>query len=221
MFGQQAARLRRIGSMPGSVIQARQLDEDVNERPRVISRLRWIPDEGLDGGEILFQLRPARESVSARRDELGITKREKRDRLVRARVKFSHLRAGAGVTGTDCLAQPLGFFPQMLERRVVRQRTYRHSNLLTRAWRADGLWSAASGEEVACFEMVGRSGGLGPFRGLEAPRARTATLADQMSYVLEVLKQVSRRWIAAKVKQAKIRGMAAQITAAAYLSCRV
>src|SRR4029450_12180237 len=78
----------------------------------------------------------------------------------------------------------------MLEGRVVRQRMCRHSNLLARAWRAGGLWSAASGEEVTCLELIGRSGGSGPFRGLEAPRARTATLADQMSYVLEVLKQV-------------------------------
>jgi hypothetical protein len=59
MFGEQAARLRWIGSMPGPVIQARQLDEDVNERPRIIRRLWWIPDQGLDGDEILFQLHPA------------------------------------------------------------------------------------------------------------------------------------------------------------------
>ena len=41
-------------------------------------------------------------------------------------------------------------FPEMLEGRIVRERTCRHSDLLARTWRAGGLWSAASGEEVAC-----------------------------------------------------------------------
>src|SRR5262245_45135720 len=184
MFGEETTRLRWIGSMPGAVIQAGQPDKDVDERPRIISRLWWIPDEWLDRSEILFQPGPACKSVGARRHELGITEREKTDRLLRARVKLFHLRDGGGVTGMKCLAQPLGFFPEMFEGRVVRQRTYRHSNLLARAWRADGLWSAASGEEVACLEMVVRSGGLGPSRGLEAPRAPTATLADPRGYVL-------------------------------------
>ena len=54
-----------------------------------------------------------------------------------------------GLAGAHALAQTLGLFPQMSERRLVRQLIGWNSDLLARAWRAGGLWSAASGEEAA------------------------------------------------------------------------
>src|SRR6185295_20164910 len=75
------------------------------------------------------------------------------ERIVRARVKLADLRERVSIARGDRPGQPFRLFPEMLEGRIVGQRTRRHSDLLARARRAGGLWSAASGEEVACLPV--------------------------------------------------------------------
>src|SRR5437773_2223225 len=99
---------------------------------------------------MLFELGPAREPVGTRGHELGVGERELSGGVGRARVKLFNVSECAGLAGTHRGVQPFGIFSEMFERRVIRKRTCWHSDLLARVSRAGGLWSATSGEEVAC-----------------------------------------------------------------------
>src|SRR2546423_12999094 len=120
---------------------------------------------------MLFELRPTREPIGTRGHELGVGERELSDGARRARVKLVNVCERADLAATHRGVQPFGIFSEMFERRVIRKRTCWHSDLLARVSRAGGLWSATSGEEVACRNGFDVQGGLGPFRGLEAPLA--------------------------------------------------
>jgi len=92
-------------------------------------------------------------------------------------MKLARLRDGGSVAGADALRQALGFFPEMLEGRIVRQRTRRHSDLLARV---SGLVACGPQHQARKRLPVGldETGGLGPFRGLGASRALESMLAD-------------------------------------------
>src|SRR5262245_37946273 len=108
---------------------------------------------------MLLELCPAAESVRARDDQLRVGKREASGDEIRARMEFLRHRERVAVSGRQRGAQPFRVFSKMFERWIVRERTCRHSDLLTRASGLSGLWSAASGEEAACLRerMVGRA----------------------------------------------------------------
>jgi len=112
---------------------------------------RWTPDERLDIAEMLFELRPIRESIRARGDQLRVGEGEVCDSAIWTREKFFHHAERVACAGRHRGAQAFGVFPEVLEGRIVRERTCRHSDLLTRASGLSGLWSAASGEEAACL----------------------------------------------------------------------
>jgi len=84
-------------------------------------------------------------------------------------MKLVDQRDGIPVTGLNRCAKTFRNLPKSIERGIAWEWTWRHRDLLARIERAGGLWSAASGEEAACLGYCRRSGGLGPFRGLEAP----------------------------------------------------
>jgi hypothetical protein len=92
-------------------------------------------------------------------------------------MKLARLRDSGSVAGADRAAQALGFLSKMLEGWIVRQRTRRHSDLLARE---SGL--AACGPQHQARKRLlldlDETGGLGPFRGLGAPRALDSMLPD-------------------------------------------
>src|SRR5262245_325112 len=92
-------------------------------------------------------------------------------------MEFPRLGDRRGVAGADALRQALGFFSEMLEGRIVRQRTRRHSHLLARAsgLAACGPQHQARKRLPVCVDETGR---LGPFRGLGASRTLASMLAD-------------------------------------------
>src|SRR6266853_2206189 len=170
MIEQHAARLRRR-RMEAGIGQACQSGEDICGCLR-IRQWRRVPDERIDLGQVLFELRPARESVRTRRDQLRVGERETANRVAGTRMELRHLRDGISLAGQDQVVQSFGVFPKMVEGRIVRERTRWHSDLLARVERADGLWSAASGEEAACLYSCQTFGWAWPFpRTGSAPRA--------------------------------------------------
>src|SRR5262245_26460079 len=124
-----------------------------------------------------LQLRPAGEPVLPRDRQLCVGEYEPGDRCRRARMEFARPSDGGGVAGADALRQALGFFSEMLEGRIVRQRTRRHSDLLARA---SGLAACGPQHQARkCLPVgVDETGGLGPFRGLGASRTLASMLAD-------------------------------------------
>ena len=85
---------------------------------------------------MLPELRPGREPVGTRGHQLGIGERERFNRGCGAGMKLANLRERPAVPGANREAQALGFLAKMLERRIVRQRTDWHSDLLARTTRA-------------------------------------------------------------------------------------
>jgi hypothetical protein len=66
-------------------------------------------------------------------------------------VEFSDEGDGFRIAGVDAEAYAFRDLAEPIEGRVIRERTWRHRDLLARTKRARGLGSAASGEEAACL----------------------------------------------------------------------
>ena len=165
--------------MPCTVVHARQPHERIDRCRRTARNRGRIPGKLIDDGEMLFELRPAREPVTASRHQLCIGQREIGQHIPGARMELANLRQHRGITTTNAVAQALGVFSEMFEGRIVGQRTDWHSDLLARARRAGGLWSASTGEEVACLDSCRTVGWAWPFpRTGGVPCSAASTVAD-------------------------------------------
>src|SRR4029453_5680695 len=171
VVGEHPARSGDVRGMPARVRQTRQTDEHIDGRSGGWNR-RGTPDERRDVGEMLFELRPARKSIRSRDDELRVGQSKSADGPGRARMELAHLGKRIGIARAHRVMQSFGLFPEVIERRVVRQRTDWHSDLLARSSRAGGLWSAASGEEALACVRCNRRAGLALSADWMRPGAR-------------------------------------------------
>ncbi len=131
LFCEHLQRSSGVCRTPIQVRQAREAQEHINLVVRIGGGR--IPDERSDLREVLLQPCPAREFVGTGDDELSIREREPSDGLLRVGMELPDLRQGISVSSLDSVEKSLRLLAEMFERRVVRQRTCWHSDLLARA----------------------------------------------------------------------------------------
>ena len=133
--------------------------------------------------DVRLQLGPGRESIFVRNHQLRIRKCERRrsDLFVRtilpSRMAVANANQGIGVRCLLALQQRLGLFFELIETGTGRKLPG-HENLLSGL----GLCPQCRQKEDSsncCWPTD--AGGLGPFRGLDAPRAPRSTLIPDSS----------------------------------------
>ena len=166
-------RLRQVRSLPAPVVETRQADERIGRGARrALDIGRGVEAERLDGLDVALELRPARESVGSREHQLRAAQGEPLGGGLPFRVELADSRQGLGAARSHFLEQTLRAAAEILQRRVFGKRRDRHGDLLPGRYAAPGCKPAVRNRaRKTSLSNVGNSGGLGPFRGPEAPRA--------------------------------------------------
>src|SRR5215475_2459315 len=93
-------------------------------------------------------------------------------------MKFARLGDCGGVASADALRQAFGFFSEMLEGRIVRQRTCRHSDLLARSGGLAACGPPHQARKCLPVGVLTKREGLALSADWERPARSQSMLAD-------------------------------------------